>query len=130
MPVPQFHETREGTLFFRRQLPELIKSLTTIGTHLGALAQGQAATEPAAGRQIMVLPSVDGEEYAGAVLTPAGLTQDEAIDIARAELARLYEADATIPDHDFMFGDLIAALEAKGFKALPTIIGPIWDFPC
>lgn len=57
------------------------------------------------------------------------MTGDEACQIAGELLGRLFEADDADPDHDFNWTDLAAALEAKGFRALPTIIGSTWDLP-
>lgn len=122
-----FHETGFGHTFFRGQLPALIHALKDIGTNLGKLVELQSAAASMGGHQILLLPSVDGASYQGAVLTPQGMTGDEACQIAGELLGRLFEADDADPDHDFNWTDLAAALEAKGFRALPTIIGPTWD---
>lgn len=132
----QFHETGYGAQFFRGQLPALIHALQEISANLGKLVESQgkgAAVRPSTandahrGRQIMVLPSVDGEEHQGAVLTPAGMPQSEAFGIAMDLINRLHDADAANPDHDFNWNDLISALEVKGFMALPNFAGPTWD---
>jgi hypothetical protein len=92
----------------------------------------ELVAKPAGARQIMILPSVDGDDHTMAILTPEGMHPTAALDLADQILTSLEEADQKSrfvpgPVDEWTTDTLLEALEAKGFQQLDYFNGPTWD---
>lgn len=77
----------------------------------------------AEGVKVMLLPSVDGDEWTQAVIPPAGISDDAAV----ALFVRVADEVKLTKPNEWNYTDLEVALTKVGFTACEVIHGPWWD---
>ncbi len=128
----QFFETLMGKRFYEGTMPALVREIKALNENLSKLVEAQASrAADVPGREIMILPSRDGEMYQAAILTPLGMDYRAAHKIAQEVLENLEEADRKAGrDHNdagWTLSTLLSELERKGFMKLESFNGPTWD---
>jgi hypothetical protein len=74
--------------------------------------------------RVMILPSVDGQEYARVVVLPENMDMLQAYDLALTAIKLAVDANPV----EYGWDEVAASLEESGFIiALHTIDGPLWD---
>lgn len=130
---PEFFQTIMGSRFFEGTMPKLVREIEALNGSLSKVAEGQMATAVViaglalANRRIMILPSRDGENYQEAMLTPVGVTQETAYEMAEEVLSGLEHQEEVDPSKDWDYSTLAQKLEARGFIKLEAFLGPTWD---